>query len=185
MSYVQTAEGSRAPKAADHRRRVFPVALVVALGLAALPSVATADDFSPNQPALDQYVESLPVAEGNHAPSRHKRSQRLPRSTARALSRSADGRVLEQLATSPASGAPTTEATQRQSGSGGGQGGGHAQAGEGSPTRPIVAGQAGSGSLASAAVDTAGGGPGLLLLVLLGTIGVAAIFARSRTGQGR
>src|SRR3954447_15211553 len=132
MSYVQTAEGSRAPKAADHRRRVFPVALVAALALAALPSVATADDFSPNQPALDQYVESLPVAEGNHAPSRHKHSQRLPRSTAKALSHSADGRLLEHLATSPESGAPVTQTAQHQAGGAStAQGGGHVGASEG------------------------------------------------------
>src|SRR3954471_969632 len=110
MSSLETAEKSRPQQAADHRRRMLVALALAALAAAAAPSAATASDFSPEQPALDQYAESLPVAEGDHAPDRHSRSVPLSRGISRELSQSPTGQVLEHLATSPAAGAPTEPA---------------------------------------------------------------------------
>src|SRR3954464_9764623 len=110
MSSLETAEKSRPQQAADHRRRMLVALALAALAAAAAPSAATASDFSPNQPALDQYGESLPVAEGDHAPDRHSRSVPLARGISRQLSRSTPGQFLDPLAPSPASGAPPAPA---------------------------------------------------------------------------
>src|SRR3954452_14794757 len=107
MSHPQT----RPKQAADHRWAI-PVALAIAaLGLAALPAAAAAQDFGSNEPALDEYTESLPLADGNR-PAGHKgRSVPLPRSTQRVLATTPHGRLLERVATSPAAGAPSSKRT--------------------------------------------------------------------------
>src|SRR3954464_3860204 len=110
MSSLETAEKSRPQQAADHRRRMLVALALAALAAAAAPSAATASDFSPEQPALDQYAESLPVAEGDHAPDRHSRSVPLSRGLSRQLARPPPGRVLDPPPPSPPSGAPTAPA---------------------------------------------------------------------------
>jgi hypothetical protein len=172
---------------------------------AALPPAAAAQEFSPDQPALDQYTESLPIAEGVRSPTRHSRRVPLPRAIARALSRSAEGRLLEHLATSPASGAPASEppvsAPSGYAPAGGGEavhgraGGGAGAAGAGGGTRRAPDGRAAvadtGGGLASAAADSAAGGAGLAVVILLAAITLAAAgvrlvpLARRRFGAGR
>src|SRR4051812_43206760 len=184
MSSLERAEKSRPQQAADHRRRMSAVLAFAALAAAAAPSVATASDFSPNQPALDQYGESLPVAEGDHAPDRHSRSVPLSRGISRQLSRSATGQVLEHLATSPASGAPTAPAATPAERSGS-RTTPHGQDSGGAVKRAAEA--PASGSLASAAVHSAGGsgGAGLVALLLMGAVTAAALGARWRAGRSR
>src|SRR3954471_21562543 len=105
MSQPQT----RPQQTADHRRAI-PLALTIAaLGVAALPGAAAAQDFGNDQPALDEYVESLPIAEGNRPAGHHGAASPLPSSTRRALATTPHGRLLERVATSPAAGAPSAK----------------------------------------------------------------------------
>src|SRR4051794_40757255 len=184
MSSLETAEKSRPQQAADHRRRMLVALALAALAAAAAPSAATASDFSPEQPALDQYAESLPVAEGDQAPDSHSRSVPLARGISRQLSRSATGQVLEHLATSPASGAPTAPAAAPVEGSGNRSG---RRGQDSSAALKRSAKAPAGGSLASAAVDSAGGsgGAGLVVLLLMGAVTAAALGARWRAGRSR
>ena len=144
---------------------------IAALAAAALPPVAAAEDFGTDEPALDEYVESLPVAEGNRPAGHHGTAAPLSRSTQRALANTAHGRVLERVATSPAAGAPSAERT----------GAGTRSEGVDATGRRVRPAEVESASLASAVVDSAGGGTNLLVLVLLAAVaGVAVIFRGRR-----
>ena len=142
-----------------------------ALGLAALPSGATAQDFGTDEPALDEYVESLPIAEGNRPAGHEGRSAPLPRSTQRALSETPEGRVLERVATSPAAGAPTA-----------GEGSSDSSADPAPADQPVRPRDVGEASLASAVVSSGGGN--LPLLALLAAVPLALLAGR-RIGAGR
>lgn len=143
-----------------------------ALGLAAVPSVASAQDFGADEPALDEYVESLPVAEGNR-PAGHKgRSAPLPRSTRRALSEAPEGRVLERVATSPGAGAPSADESSSS----------RAPAKPAPEDRRVEPAGVGDATLASAVLRSGGGN--LALLALLGAVPLALLAAR-RIGAGR
>jgi hypothetical protein len=147
-----------------------------ALGLAAVPSAASAQDFGTDEPALDEYVESLPIAEGNR-PAGHKgRSAPLPRSTQRALEDTPQGRLLERVATSPAVGAPSAS----KSSSNGDEDGASAQAAP--ADRPVRPKDVADASLASAVVDSGAGNLGLLALLAAVPL---AIVAGRRIGARR
>jgi hypothetical protein len=144
-----------------------------ALGLAAVPIGAEAQDFGADEPALDEYVESLPIAEGNR-PAGHKgRATPLPGSTRSVLAETPEGRVLERVASSPAAGAPSSEERSEHR---------ERRAKPAPADRPVRPAEIGDASLASAVADTAGAN--LLMLALLAAVPVALLALR-RKGAGR
>jgi hypothetical protein len=147
-----------------------------ALGLAAMPIGAEAQDFGADEPALDEYVESLPIAEGNR-PAGHKgRATPLPGSTRSVLAETPEGRVLERVASSPAAGAPSSEErSERRERR-------ERRAKPAPADRPVRPAEIGDASLASAVADTAGAN--LLMLALLAAVPVALLALR-RKGAGR
>lgn len=177
MSFAKTAGEPRSARAADHRRRLSAAVLVTLLLAATIPAAAAAQDFSPGDPALDEYVESLPVAEGNRPPGSSSHRAPLPAATRRALADSSGGARLVRLAESPALGAPAKQARGKR----------------GEHSRPASGGQADGrtpsahsdgGSLVSATADTFGGGAGLIVLLLLLSVIAAALLGRRRNRSG-
>jgi hypothetical protein len=198
MSSVERAAQSRGSRAADHRRPLSLALLVAALTVALVPTAARAQEFSPDEPALDEYTESLPIAEGKRDPSHPARPFKLPSAISRGLARVRGGTLLQQVVSSPALGAPSAVAAAPRR---------HPRRGKRSDRRgherslapssgSDASGSGGSGSgalprgsLASAAAHTGGGG---LLLLLLAALTAAAVVVRvllpvmrGRRGGGR
>ncbi|MBS1868987.1 MAG: hypothetical protein JSS99_04940 [Actinobacteria bacterium] len=87
---------------------LLALAALVAGGLAA-PAAAPAD----GQPALDQYVPSMPSADGEHVRPSAAGTAPLPGALARRLARAPGGAVLRAVAESRALGAPPASARAR------------------------------------------------------------------------
>ena len=164
------------PECMDRFRRSTLVAFATLIvGLSATPAPA-------QDPGVDQYVESLPAAEGPRVPGVSakgaKPAAELPRDVARQLERRRRGALLKALATSPTLGANT----KRSSRSGGGgergatgtTGGASDRSGDSSSSLQPVS--------VLADVLTGGSGIGLLaLFLLIGGSGVAiAMRGRAR-----
>ncbi len=167
---------TRPKQAADHRSRLALALAVVALALAALPSLAAAQDFGSDEPALDEYTESLPLAHGNR-PAGHKgHSSPLPASTRQVLASTPHGKALERIATSPAAGAPSSEPAASRA---------HARVGDdsaGPADRRVRPKDVSSANLASAVAHTAGGGASsLLVLALLACVPIILMITRRRS----
>ena len=130
--------------ARDHRKgtRILAVAVAILAGLT-LPAVASGQGITPGDPAVDQYVESLPSAEGDRAPGvgRGRGGAPLPPGVRRQLSRSSEQRLLERLATSSELGAPARGASSA------------AQDGRASGSRERKAGEGGTGAGGSGGRD--------------------------------
>jgi hypothetical protein len=154
-------------------RRASYAAIIAAIAaLAASAPMASARSDLPPGSGLDQYVESVPGADGNHAPgsrpSGRQRPSQLSPSVRRRLARDPQGRNLARLARDPSVGAPARrargEAPSSRSGSGGDE------------------------SVPAAAVDTLGGSGGggtavLVTLVLIGVVGVTVAARRLRRAR--
>ena len=169
------------PQTADHMGRLALAMAVAAVAAGTFAANATAQDFGSGEPALDEYVEALPLAHGNRPAGHNGRPGRLPASTRRVLAETPQGRLLERVATSPAAGAPGSEgpATAPAPVSVEGAEG----AAEGSPVRQIPAEEVRHASLVSAGLDSVGGRAGLLLLALLASVPLALTFTRTRSRQ--
>jgi hypothetical protein len=85
--------------------------MVAALGL----GVVAVTDASARQPALDQYVPSLPGAAGNQGPrlGGAARPEVLPAAVRARLAHQRDGSLLLRIATAPGLGAPADHSTRR------------------------------------------------------------------------
>ncbi len=92
----------------------------MALAALGLGAVAT-DDSSAREPALDQYVPSLPSAAGNQAPRLGSPAlpAALPPAVRARLLRQPDGVLLLRIATAPGLGAPPAARTRRHDGASG------------------------------------------------------------------
>jgi hypothetical protein len=196
LSSVERAAQSRPSRAADHRLLFWLALLLTGPVVALIPAAARAQSFSPNDPALDEYVESLPVPEGSRDPSHPARPRKLPRSISRGLARVPVGHLLEHVASSPALGAPSTVASAPSSGHSRRRARGRtARTAKSSaapaPTAATDFGALPHGSLASAATKTASGGSLLLLLLLAAATAVAVLLRvllpalRARKGGGK
>lgn len=144
-----------------------------ALAAAIAPGQAQAQDFPDDAPSFDQYVPSLPIAEGRQVPGAGPRDGAapapLPPSTRAELAGSEDGELLARAATDPSLGAPSR---------------GSARSGASSAATIGEGADAGGGSLLSIAGDALTGGGGLavaLLLLATGGAGATVAFARRRS----
>lgn len=102
-------DGRRERRSLSAARVAAPVMALVLLTI--LPPAGMAAPS--NDPAVDQYVESVPGAGGDRAPGSEPRSggERLPSDVSREIERSGgdDAEALEAVASSPALGAPRAD----------------------------------------------------------------------------
>jgi hypothetical protein len=168
------------------RGRSFALVATFLLGAAvAAPGPAVA-----GTPAQDQYTANIPTSHGGKAnggqkPVAHP-GDLSPQ--AQAATSGPDQKLLTQIATASQLGAPATASKHHGSdgalvGPGGGSsGGGSGGAGSGGTGVDL----SGTGhSLPAAVVGTANSGPGLWLLIVLGTIAAAGAFTLFRRRRAR
>ena len=101
------APGSHAVFSPCRRRQAVAI-LAAAVAGVAFPAAARGDDAPPSNAAILQYVEQVPTSSGTSVPRGDKRRAALPsrvREQVRAEA-GADAALLEEVATSPAYGAP-------------------------------------------------------------------------------
>jgi hypothetical protein len=154
--------------------------LAAALLSTALPASASAGKSSNdtgltvpgNQSAGDQYVETLPTTKGPRAPGRHKHAKKLSKGITRKLQQQggSDAATLQQLATSPALGAPVDNGAKGK--------GSHAKGSQGSRVGRSQNGKRHGGSapaVPSAAIHAVDGGAAGLGWLALGILAITAV----------
>src|SRR5438067_4086112 len=140
--------------------KAIVIAPAVAALLAAAPPAVAAKRPPPN-PAIDQYVEQVPTSGGPAVPQGHGRTH-LRKGIARQLGNGAEGRVLRNVASAAAYGAPQKKL--------------HSSARAAAEAKRAVAKpkSAVSGATFSAAADAVGAGRSVVLWLGLALLVIAA-----------
>ncbi|HEY1357632.1 MAG TPA: hypothetical protein VGF21_04930 [Thermoleophilaceae bacterium] len=142
--------------------------------LAAFPAAAFAQSsVLPDDPSLDQYVESLPDAGGHRPPGATGHAAPLPADVRRSLRSTTADRLLRRVATSPQLGAPTV---------GSSRGADRGARGEGnSRTSDVAKPQTFQSALANTVTDSGGVGIPFILGILAAIFAVMAFAAVRRS----
>lgn len=170
----------------DHRSGRWALAVLVGSLAVVGPLPAAQAQLPSDNSGIDEYVETVPGAEGSRQPGKSKRTAPLPENVRRGLPPGGEGELLTRLATAEGLGAPLDRGSQTATVPDGAPDESANRSGRERPDSSGGEDRGAPGAVASALTDSDDPGIPLLVaaLLLLTLAAAVAALMRRRRGQG-